>query len=266
MTSTAEDITSNLRALLKIHSKAIDVINAAKNKNNKEISNQTGLHVTLVSRILTRAKNFEYVEKKEGKWVKAKQIKGYDLQRMVKSEEPPKFSDTKRKAIKNKVREISKNYESEFLTEANNNLRAYIDIYVIENIFRKIIFDSFGRDKNWWKIEFVPKEVLDHADNVRIAESKHPWIKKRGDHPIYYIGLEELRKIISKNWAKHFKWIGEQQNFLTWVDELIPIRNMVAHNVRLQKEEIDMTGIKSKWLINLINNKKIETTNKIQAN
>ncbi|MEK6963929.1 MAG: hypothetical protein AABX70_05865 [Nanoarchaeota archaeon] len=265
MSSNAEEIVTNLKALLKIHSKAIDVINAAKKKDNKEISNRVGIHITLISRILSKAKDFEFVEKKGGKWIKSKKIKGYDLKRMVKPDNLPRFNELKIRTY-NRTKEIKKNYESEFISEAKCNLKSYTDIYVIENTLRKIIFEAFGGKKDWWEMDFVSKEVFSYAESIRIAESKHPWIKKRGDHPIYYVGLEELKKIITKHWDKYFKWIGNRDKFMVWVDEIIPIRNMIAHNVRLEAEEINTVETKSKWLITLINNQKNEPKNKIQTN
>jgi len=263
MVSSAEEISSNLDALRKIHSKANEVINAAKKRTNEEISKETGLHVTLVSRILNRAKSFEFVEKKNNRWFKTKKIKGYNLKRMSINKSLTKNNNLPNNNYHKKPnKEFKKNYESEFLLEANKNTQVYVNVYVIENILRKIIFEAFGKEKKWWKEEFVSKDVFKHAEDIRIAESKHPWIKKRGDHPLYYVGLEELKKIITKHWENNFKWIGNKEKFFPWIDELIPIRNMVAHNVSLEKEEINITEIKSKWLITLINNQKDENTNK----
>jgi len=150
---------------------------------------------------------------------------------------------------------IKPNYESEFISAANSNSKAYPHIYIIENLLRKIILDALGNNKNWWKSPPLKRDILDYANRIKNAELKHSWIKKRGDHPVYYVGLEELKDIINKFWDKHFKWIGEREKFRLWVDELIPIRNMLAHNIKLDREEIHTTEQKSKWIITLINKK-----------
>ena len=143
MVSSAEEISSNLDALRKIHSKANEVINAAKKRTNEEISKETGLHVTLVSRILNRAKSFEFVEKKNNRWFKTKKIKGYNLKRMSINKSLTKNNNLPNNNYHKKPnKEFKKNYESEFLLEANKNTQVYVNVYVIENILRKIIFES----------------------------------------------------------------------------------------------------------------------------
>lgn len=159
----------------------------------------------------------------------------------------------KEKKIKSVV--FSPNYETEFIDEANLNNKAYPHIYVIENTLRKIILSVFGESKSWWVDTIVSKEVTKAAENIRIAESNHPWIPKRGKHPVYYVGLEELKKIITKNWDAKFKWIGNAMEFGLWVKELIPIRNMVAHNSPISRDELRTVEEKARWLIIMINNR-----------
>lgn len=145
-------------------------------------------------------------------------------------------------------------YENEFIDEANLNNKAYPHIYVIENTLRKVILSAFGDNNTWWNENIVPKEVIDYAEKIRQAESKHPWMPKRGKHAIHYVGLEELKKIINKNWNPHFEWIGEAEKFRLWVDELIPIRNMIAHNCPITKPDLQLTETKARFLITLVNN------------
>lgn len=159
----------------------------------------------------------------------------------------------KEKKVKSVV--FTPNYETEFIEEANLNNKAYPHIYVIENTLRKIILSIFGDSKDWWIDKIVSKDVTKVAENIRVAESNHPWVPKRGKHPIYYVGLEELKKIISKNWDAKFKWIGEAEKFRLWIDELIPIRNMVAHNSPISRDELRTIEEKARWLIIMINNR-----------
>jgi len=77
---------------------------------------------------------------------------------------------------------------------------------------------------------------------------------KRGKHVIHYVGLEELKKIIDKNWNLHFGWIGEAEKFRLWIDELIPIRNMIAHNCAISKQDLQITETKARFLVTLVNN------------
>ena len=63
-------------------------------------------------------------------------------------------------------------------------------------------------------------------------------MKDRGDHPIYYVGLFELFKIIERNWKDHFdKVFKDLQQLQAWIKESVPIRNLVAHNIRTRDQE-----------------------------
>lgn len=255
------EISSQLGILNKIHSKATEIINAAKKKTNKEISDETRIHITTVSNVLNRAKGFGWVDKSGTKWFKTKLIKGYNLNSFLKDDKKISFNGSNKENYQKKVKQTKKNYSNSLIQEANKNSSTYIDIYVVENLLRETILEAFGMTSDWWKEEKVPKPVLEYAEKIERAESNHPWIKKRGNHKIYYVGLEELKKILTKHWDNNFKWIGEREKFFVWIDELIPIRNMVAHNVPLEKEEVSNAETKSKWLINLVNNQKVKLEN-----
>lgn len=162
-------------------------------------------------------------------------------------------SSDKKSNKKVKQQTFVPNYETEFYDEANLNNKAYPHIYVIENTLRKIILKKFSNNSKWWKEEIVPKDVIEYAEKIRTAESKHPWMPKRGKHQVYYLGLEELYKILNKHWDKSFAWIGNREEFRVWINELIPIRNMVAHNSPLSKQDILTTQEKARYITNLIN-------------
>ncbi len=236
----------NPKILLKLKKNFPDRKENAIQARLSQLSSQHGVTLNAAAEIMARKDGFHVwglLDEKDKECFREKEVQVIKVKR----------------SNRNNINEVKRNYTSEFLSEANKNIRAYVDIYVIENVLRKIIFETFGKEKKWWKEDFVSKDVFNHAEEIRIAESKHPWVKKRGDHPLYYVGLEELKKIITKHWETNFKWIGNKEKFFPWVDELIPIRNMVAHNVPLEKEEINMAAIKSKWLINIINNQNDDT-------
>jgi hypothetical protein len=160
---------------------------------------------------------------------------------------------TKRINIKNILPKYGKN----FISDANKNTSAYPYLYILENSFRKLILDIFGNEVKWWKnTKIVPKKVQEYAFHIQEAEKKHDWLPKRGNHPIYYVGLNELCKIIEKNYSKNFKDIfTDKGNLRTWVNECIPIRNLLAHNVRLRDREIQNLKIRTEYLCTLIEKK-----------
>jgi len=173
--------------------------------------------------------------------------------------EIPKKAVTKKKKIN--VKTISPKYGKDFINDANQNASGYPYIYILENSFRKLILDVFGNGTVWWNNNIVvPKKVQEYAVHIQDAEKKHDWLPKRGNHPIYYIGLNELCKIIEKNYPNHFKKIfTDKGNLRTWVNECIPIRNLLAHNVRIRDKELKNLEIRTEYICTLIekNHKKI---------
>jgi len=127
---------------------------------------------------------------------------------------------------------------------------------VLENSLRNLILEKFKNEKDWWNNKkFVKDEVRDYAKKIQEAEKKHKWLGKgRGDHPIYYVGLDHLLNIIERNFNPHFKDVFDLGNIRTWINESVPIRNLVAHNIRTQKEERDNIKIRAKYICNLIEN------------
>jgi hypothetical protein len=135
--------------------------------------------------------------------------------------------------------EIQPDFESPFTKEANDNLEPYAFIYLLENGLRRVILDRFESSGNWWIDEGkVPKDVQDYAKKIEDAEKKHTWVNPRGEHPIYYVGLLELFKIIEKTWKPNFKEVFPHlEDLRTWIRESVPIRNLVAHNVKTRPLE-----------------------------
>jgi len=138
-----------------------------------------------------------------------------------------------------KVLEIEPDFKSPFIREANDNARIYPWIYILENGLRSVILEKFDASKDWWNDkQIVAEDIQNYALRIQEAEKKYPWVKQRGDHPIYYVGLFELFKIIEKNWKSHFSTVFQDLELLRiWIKESVPIRNLVAHNVKTRPVE-----------------------------
>jgi len=138
-----------------------------------------------------------------------------------------------------KVTEPKFDFETPFISDAYNNAKVYPYIYVLENSLRKVIFDHFGKGRDWWQnTKIVPKPIQEYAEKIKESEKKYPWVKSRGDHPIYFVGLFELFKIIETNW-QNFKRIfnNDLEQLRSWIKESVPIRNLIAHNVPTRNKE-----------------------------
>lgn len=162
------------------------------------------------------------------------------------------------KSNKIKVKPVITSFAKHFLTDANQNADIYPYVYILENSLRKLIQDTFNSESDWW-LKRTSQDVKDYAERIQQAEKKHDWLPKRGNHPIYYIGLNELFKIISKNYSTHFKNVFKDQGHLrTWIDEVVPIRNLLSHNVKVKKEERENLKIRTKYICTLIENNTIQ--------
>ena len=148
---------------------------------------------------------------------------------------------------------INTNFGTGFENEANDNAKIYPYVYVLENSLRKIIMHKFKDKTNWWKEKkIVHPDIQKSAIKIQQAESNYIWMPSRGNHPIYYVGLWELFKIIETNW-KDFKNIFKNlEDLRTWMKEMVSIRHLVAHNVKARKVDFDNAKIRTTHICTMI--------------
>jgi hypothetical protein len=152
------------------------------------------------------------------------------------------------------VREFKPDFETLFAKEANENANIYPHIYILENTLRDVIFERLGSLTDWWiNKKMVYEEIQNYAERIKQAEQKHPWMKDRGDHPLYYVGLYELFRIIEKNWNPHFRAVFRDLELLrSWIKESVPIRNYVAHNVKTRDLEKSLIKKNTDYICRLV--------------
>jgi hypothetical protein len=157
----------------------------------------------------------------------------------LKSDKRSREKPTERQRRIGKVKEVEPDFVTCFAKDAYDNANIYPQIYILENTLREVIFEKFGKGVDWWNdTKTVKKDIQDYAMRIKEAEKKYPWMKERGDHPIWYVGLLELFQIIDKNWKPHFHEVFKDLDQLrAWIKESVPIRNYVAHNVKTRDQE-----------------------------
>jgi hypothetical protein len=148
-------------------------------------------------------------------------------------------------------------FATEFIADADRNADAYPYVYLLENSLRALILEQFQSKQGWWSnIQYVDGDTQRKAAWIQQAEKKHAWLPARANHPIYYVGLEELYGIIEKNW-RMFKGVFKDMNILrTWINESVPIRNLIAHNIPVQRQERTNIEIKAKYICTMIDRKR----------
>ena len=165
---------------------------------------------------------------------------------------------TSAKKIKTIV--ISTPFGREFINDANENARIYPYVFILENSLRKLISDTFSSDQQWWQTK-ATTDAKNNAIRIQLAEKKHDWLPQRGNHPVYYVGLDDLLGIIVKNYPDFKHIFKDQGNLRTWINEVVPIRNLLAHNVKVNKEEQQNLMIKAKYICTLIeSNRRLAST------
>jgi len=197
--------------------------------------------------------------------------KGFSIYRYLGPNDKASLQHLRRQAIPSqdyrkirkigiKTKEVTLPFGKKFIKEANENAHMYPYIYVLENSLRSLILEKFKDEKDWWdNNKFVNKDIHRYAKIIQEAEKKHKWLGKgRGGHPIYYVGLQHLFKIIEKNFNPYFKGIFDLGNLRTWINESVPIRNLVAHNIKTQPEERENIKIRAKYICNLIEKDMLE--------
>lgn len=139
--------------------------------------------------------------------------------------------------------------------EAWKNAAAYPFFYSLENSLRKLILNRMGNDMSWWKRPFVTDKIVEYATKIAEDEKEIPWRLSRGStHPIYYLTLNHLAKIIQMNWPK-FNKLGDMTSFLTRLKDLIPIRNSIAHHVPITVRDSKEVEISTDKILKIIKNK-----------
>jgi hypothetical protein len=152
-------------------------------------------------------------------------------------------------------KKVLPSYGTEFHKDANANAGIYPYLYILENVLRKAILDEFKTTAGWWtNTTYVKKEIQDYASYIQNQERRFPWVQKRGGHPIFYVGLNELYRIITKNWSRFRPIFVDQGNLKTWFDELVPVRNLVAHNVKTSAEERANVKNRTGFICNTVEN------------
>lgn len=140
-----------------------------------------------------------------------------------------------------------------------NNLEGYKMLFDLELSIR--IFIKFGleeKSKNlniggWLKL--IPNKIIEDCESRRDTETSLQYQDFKNYELLDYSSLEELKKIITKNWDYFQIYFIDQNTIITKFNELKPIRHTIAHNRRLCISEFDRLKILYKDIKKAINSK-----------
>jgi hypothetical protein len=149
-----------------------------------------------------------------------------------------------------KTTELSKKIINELLPEDLKEKGYYMSevytyLYCIENTLRlfieKVCVAVYGDD--YFSELSINKQAREKISSRKELNRNNKWISLRGNSELFYLDFTELGMIIENNWAifkKYFPNDKGQQWILSKINDLSDIRNLVAHNSFVGKQEKDL--------------------------
>jgi hypothetical protein len=134
------------------------------------------------------------------------------------------------------------NLPAEKVGEAKRMAGIYPYIYVLENSVRELIRSTLEpiHGVNWWDA-CAPKEAISKASERQDKQGRSRYYGTKAPHPIYLVDLDDLRKIIIRNWKDFEPKLPELSNTQAWVINTLQMieetRNIVAHNNPISKDD-----------------------------
>lgn len=146
---------------------------------------------------------------------------------------------------------------SSIADDASRMASVYPKLYVLENSIRNVVTrvlqSKYGKD--WWDTCASAKVKLKVAGRLA-KEVDAPWHGKRGVHPIFYSDFTDLSGIITRNWSEFEPILLRQSHITHLLEELEPIRNVIAHNNPLSTSEQNRLNLYFDDWIALLNDRK----------
>jgi len=140
------------------------------------------------------------------------------------------------------------NVPESVLRDAKKMSGVYPYLYIFENSIRyfikNILEEVYGQE--WW-VERIEKskggqKIVRKAENRRTEEGRNRWHGSRGDHPIFYIDIDDLTKIVTMNFDYFKDKLPGVKRPIEWltnrIEEIAKSRNVIAHNNPLSNDDI----------------------------
>jgi hypothetical protein len=157
------------------------------------------------------------------------------------------------------------NVPTSILKDAKKMSEVYPYFYVFENSVRYFIIDTleskYGKD--WWALK-VSSKSRGKATDRQNKEGRNRWHGKRGEHPIFYVDIDDLQKIITSNFEDFKNQLPAVDRPVEWltnrIEEVEQSRNIIAHNNPLSDDDITRVRIYFKdWIKQIAEQKPTKT-------
>lgn len=150
---------------------------------------------------------------------------------------PSEFYDT---ALPTKISTVITQHENPIFSRIFKDLQMkgkemgeiYIAIYYIENSLRHFIDEVFKKKygKDYSLNDYLSKSTVESITGRKEKEELNNWLDKRGNSALSYLDFADIIGIINRNWNIFAPYFPEQNWLKVKLDEIVLIRNLVAHN------------------------------------
>jgi hypothetical protein len=112
-------------------------------------------------------------------------------------------------------------------------------LYGIEVCLREFIIDKLKHDSPKWR-KALPPDIREKMKEGEVNEKACRWTTHVLLHPIYYLDFADLPKLFSrKDYMRFFDtFFGRTDVIANKLNELLPIRNKLAHNRKITDSDI----------------------------
>ena len=110
----------------------------------------------------------------------------------------------------------------------------------VRELVTKVLKDKYAEE--WWDKGF-PTSVREKAMKRIADEQNARWHSQRGQDPINYTLLGDLKNAMNNNWTEFKDIVGQ----LSWASGIFEVversRNVIMHSGTLEREDIDRLGV-----------------------
>lgn len=141
------------------------------------------------------------------------------------------------------------------ISEAVDMAGVYPLLYLLENSMRELVSEvleeNYGAD--WWEKAFTSAKakavVRKASERMQSEATMRKWHQRRGDHPIYYVDLDDIGCLIFSKKADFFPDpLSDDGWFSNFIKELVASRNVLCHMNPLDKNNMDDLEVKyNRW-------------------
>jgi hypothetical protein len=124
------------------------------------------------------------------------------------------------------------------------NVRGFSLMYRLENAVRELLVEELSKHlgARWYKHR-LPGDILKKYVEAIQSQRTISWSALIPHHPIYYVDFPDLKKIIERqdNWEECFSKLFSRKDLISaTLSELEPIRNSLAHNRKISREDLTL--------------------------